>query len=837
MSTATVTTIVPSGLSTIAGMDFYGDDLYVTFQYALWKIVGSEVILVAGKKNAYGNNLADLPSSRFGTMGGVVVTDDAIWFSDYSYKRINKITLLPATQDHTTCEACPDNTYKAFSGEEPGGTASKCLCSEDYHVSDVFSGFQYQKYAGTTCSTHENCQSLCRQDATCEGYTYGKKPELYEWGGTTGILFDGSLQTIGNNYNGNAGQDESSDNDITSLGIAMSGVKEFHTARHVLAVKHDNTVWTWGGNSNGQAGLGDTTGRRKPTQIPDIDASLVKQFSPGYQNNHLVMKDGSLLCAGQHCLTPDVNQQVFAVIPLFDGSTPEKTVVKSSIGAGGYHRCILLGNKRIKCMGHKNYGQLGDGSHEWNGNRQTWGYTSVIDGLTPATSAIDVFSSNYQSCAQMEDLTYKCWGKHGYANSDYNSVPTTSTLLGYFDGSTDAKTVKKLLLNAEYNICVLAKDGRVRCSGAANGGWLGRQCYSDSSWSVHNFNTPVKDLTNVVDIRTGGYTMQAMLEDGKIYIWGRQPNSNFPGTTDSYKYCPFEITGYGTIVPSEYGAIVAGVGDSYTKEKGCNACPTNTASSAGGDPMLGQDTQCGCKVDTFVSSNQCQTCPAGSTNAAGDDVAASDTFCDCGENLRVSSGACVACNTGATNAAGDNLGAGDSYCTCGVNQFVLNGECNDCTVGSTRASGDDAGTGNTYCTCGVNQYVSNGVCVDCASGSTRAAGDDAGAGNTVCLIAPCAKDYRVKDNVCVLCPSGMTNDAGDDNANGDTYCDSTFVCGADQYVSNHVCQNCPTAKTAPYGANPAGANTVCDWESVWTRRVFEWSFLSTMQRWILQQPG
>ena len=36
---------------------------------------------------------------------------------------------------------------------------------------------------------------------------------------------------------------------------------------HTEAIKTDGTLWSWGWNSSGQLGLGDTTNRSSPVQV------------------------------------------------------------------------------------------------------------------------------------------------------------------------------------------------------------------------------------------------------------------------------------------------------------------------------------------------------------------------------------------------------------------------------------------------------------------------------------------------------------------------------------------------------------------------------------------
>lgn len=57
-----------------------------------------------------------------------------------------------------------------------------------------------------------------------------------------------------------------------------------------IALKKDNTVWTWGINNSGQLGTGDTKSRLKPTKVLD----LTKASSNGSCTIPTMFMDGSL---------------------------------------------------------------------------------------------------------------------------------------------------------------------------------------------------------------------------------------------------------------------------------------------------------------------------------------------------------------------------------------------------------------------------------------------------------------------------------------------------------------------------------------------------------------
>ena len=124
-----------------------------------------------------------------------------------------------------------------------------------------------------------------------------------------------------------------------------------------------------------------------------------------------------------------------------------------------------------------------------------------------------------------------------------------------------------------------------------------------------------------------------------------------------------------------------------------------------GDDASREDTQCdagACPSNTYVQSNACVPCDAGTTNAAGDDVGGSDTQCDailCSENERVEANACKPCPPWSVNDAGDDASGSDTQCDslCQQDERVEASTCVPCGAGTTNAAGDDPAGADTQC--------------------------------------------------------------------------------------------------------------------------------------------
>lgn len=114
---------------------------------------------------------------------------------------------------------------------------------------------------------------------------------------TLAIAEDGTLWSWGTNSNGQLGLGDTTDRTVpTQVGTDTNWESIVTCASHSLAIKTDGTLWSWGANSNGQLGLGDNTNRNMPTQI-GIDTDW-KTLGRGFNSTIVLKQNGTLWVSG-----------------------------------------------------------------------------------------------------------------------------------------------------------------------------------------------------------------------------------------------------------------------------------------------------------------------------------------------------------------------------------------------------------------------------------------------------------------------------------------------------------------------------------------------------------
>ena len=195
------------------------------------------------------------------------------------------------------------------------------------------------------------------------------------------------------------------------------------------------------------------------------------------------------------------------------------SVVK--ISSGGGHSCALYENKKIKCWGYNQFGQLGLGnSHTIGDNSGEEVYLQNFVSL--GMNVLKVETGGEHTCALLEEGDVKCWGNN-------QSGQLGLRLKGYSFGTDEHPSslknvglggkVKELSLGNQFS-CGLLFSGEVKCWGNNQFGQLGlghtRQVGDNTSDVFESVNLG----GGALKIAVGGNHACALLSEGKVRCWG-----------------------------------------------------------------------------------------------------------------------------------------------------------------------------------------------------------------------------------------------------------------------------------------------------------------------------
>ena len=129
---------------------------------------------------------------------------------------------------------------------------------------------------------------------TISGGTNWKQVEV-SYFNTTAIKTDGTLWTWGNNSDGQLGDNtrSSRNSPVQTVSGGTNWKQVSAGGNHTAAVKTDGTLWTWGGNNNGQLGDNTTTNKSSPVQTVSGGTNW-KQVSCGNIFTAGIKTDGTL---------------------------------------------------------------------------------------------------------------------------------------------------------------------------------------------------------------------------------------------------------------------------------------------------------------------------------------------------------------------------------------------------------------------------------------------------------------------------------------------------------------------------------------------------------------
>lgn len=216
---------------------------------------------------------------------------------------------------------------------------------------------------------------------------------------------NGSAKCWGFNIAGGVGDDSVvnrlSPVDVVGLNGDLKAISagELHTC----ALHNNGNVKCWGSNSHGQLGDGTSITRTTPISVVNLEHEIVA-ISAGWLHTCALTREGLVKCwgANTHGQLGD-GTNLDQRIPTY--VTGLNNIIE--IQASAYHTCALNKDKSVKCWGFNGAGELGDGS-------EIGKFLPVkVAGL--GDDSILLSSAGPHTCVLTLNKKAKCWGynEHG----------------------------------------------------------------------------------------------------------------------------------------------------------------------------------------------------------------------------------------------------------------------------------------------------------------------------------------------------------------------------------------------------------------------------------------
>lgn len=169
-------------------------------------------------------------------------------------------------------------------------------------------------------------------------------------------------------------------------------------ADFTVALKADGTLWTWGGNDEGQLGTGTTEGSATPVQVLDQVTAVVA----GDFHVAAIRTDGTLWMWGSNIDGQLGTGQATEVLQTQPVQVPLNGAVLA-VAAGTGHTVAILEDGSLWVWGRNDQGQLGL-------DPDTAALVPQPTQVTEATGAVDVAAGTYQTACLLSDGTLLTWG-------------------------------------------------------------------------------------------------------------------------------------------------------------------------------------------------------------------------------------------------------------------------------------------------------------------------------------------------------------------------------------------------------------------------------------------
>lgn len=340
-----------------------------------------------------------------------------------------------------------------------------------------------------------------------------------------------ALWTWGINSSGQLGDNTAVDKSspVTTTAGGGTNWRMVDCGLHVMAIKTDGTLWTWGQGAYGVLGSGLTTSRSSPqtTTLAGTDWSKV---SAGDRFSAAIKTDGVMYTWGKN------NRG-----QLGDGTTTNRSSPVSIFGAvisnwtqlacGYEHSLGIAATGLLYSWGSGAQGALGSGS--------TASRSSPVTVAGGGTNWIAVSAGTSFSAALKSDGTMWTWGLNTSGQLGDNSTTARSspqTVAGAGSGGTNWKSVAL----GDTHAAAIKLDGSLWTWGDNAQGQLG----AGSTTNRSSPQTTAGAGLNWVKIHAGSSSTASIKADGTLWTWGLNSSGELGIGTTTNRSSP------GTVVPN-----------------------------------------------------------------------------------------------------------------------------------------------------------------------------------------------------------------------------------------------------------------------------------------------
>ena len=328
---------------------------------------------------------------------------------------------------------------------------------------------------------------------------------------------DGDWDISDNDENTEAETESDVDLSLSDKAIIAAG------AYHSCALASGNGLICWGENGNGQIGDGTETSRSKPVIVNELSTG-VSSVALGEKHSCALLQNGGVLCWGGNNVGQLGNrtyENKYIPVQVYGLSSGVR-----SISVGAYHSCAVMNDGIMKCWGHNDSGQLGDGTKVPK--------NEPVD-VVGLDGEVEHVSAGYShTCAVMKNHTVKCWGNNnsGQLGDGTKELRLSPTLI-------PENVLPPIAMISSRNIhtCALTKVGALKCWGYNDFGQLGDGTKVTRLTPVTTYEL----YSGVLGLATGYANSCAILDAGGVKCWGANDNGQIGNGTNVLTTIPENV--------------------------------------------------------------------------------------------------------------------------------------------------------------------------------------------------------------------------------------------------------------------------------------------------------